>query len=682
MPPEEDEKLRNSIYQSFHSSATPDLDQSEVLPQQTPVQGGDNGIESIQVLARLIDKLMSNVKIVFKDTCIRLFHHSTVNFNDNYQTDSESLKGYYFDLEIPNISFRDETHGLDDENVSTNIGSDSVTLPPALSETVKSVTISGLSVWIREALNFEVLSNNQKVPGEEEYEDEFYSQIGKKHNGHSQKQAYEAMVLCCVSEENLIRVTLRPNALPSVQMDFANVSSSYYYTQEAMQKANNTQSWMIEGFIKSVTAMLTPCQLALITDLVNALTNNKLSLETRSPSSTESDDDFTNEGTRVNGLPDKNQYQYDYRRMSQLPHDDYRIDDLIFAQNTRKSPASTLQSEIEPGQRKRGSSSSGFPGPHNIKNNSRENYPYYKTDQSSKQYFDSKINNSPPNYSSHHYKSPLSSRPSQQTVATPTINFKFDISTIQLHLLYQDPLPSLVLDHKFFNKSKENLNIDHLKIEINDFMCQIQSWEHHDNSSGSRRRSSSSASGHQKNSESDEMLRVKMDLSVSDLTISEWLKYPSPTRHESTSGLSNSGCTLPTFNSYNQLLCFDRFLKNSYDLEETNFPGFSVNKFPEKNHHTNGISNSRKSSSRHNFGLSKSVKSVIKIKLEIGSVVNEGIFQYRLKSKVELLLLLLFFPSLTFFSIQDYSLIQPYPMDHILIFPWNLSHFICILILE
>ncbi|CAG8442525.1 10644_t:CDS:2 [Acaulospora colombiana] len=175
MPPEEDEVLRNSIYHSFtvpqsdNNEPESGLEQSEVFPQQAPLQG-DTGIESIQVLARLIDKLMSNIKILFKDTCIRLQHHSSVSFDDNIKNDAGNLKEYYFDLEIPIISFQDETQESDDESTPTNSASESVKLSPAQSETVKSVTMSGLSVWIREALSSMDMSNSyESSPKTEEY---------------------------------------------------------------------------------------------------------------------------------------------------------------------------------------------------------------------------------------------------------------------------------------------------------------------------------------------------------------------------------------------------------------------------------------------------------------------------------------------------------------------------------
>ncbi|CAG8740822.1 19037_t:CDS:2, partial [Racocetra fulgida] len=292
IPPDEDEELRNSISQSVHGSIVfqqdgndlgGGLDQSETFGQQTPVQG-DTGIEGIQILARLIDKLMSNVKIVFKDTCIRLAPNKNLN-------NVEGSNEYNLDLEIPIISFRDETPGLEDESTQSNTsGSASVTLPPALSETVKSVTISGLSVWIREALSELDPTNSQPNLEENVFESNRTKDYTNLLNDEQFPQkAYEAMILSCPEEENWIKVTIRPDVLPAIQIDLSNPSSSYHYTQEAIQQANSTQSFIIEGSIKSVISVLTPSHVAWITDLANLLSRSKSVSET---SSTESDDDF------------------------------------------------------------------------------------------------------------------------------------------------------------------------------------------------------------------------------------------------------------------------------------------------------------------------------------------------------------------------------------------------------
>ncbi|CAG8437791.1 15278_t:CDS:10 [Acaulospora morrowiae] len=595
MPPEEDEELRNSIYHSFTVSQSDNdiesgLEHSDTLPQQAPMQG-DSGIESIQVLARLIDKLMSNIKIVFKDTCIRLVHHSSVSFND--KNDAGNLKEYYFDLEIPNASFQDETRESDDESTPTSSGTENVKLTPALSETVKSVTISGLSVWIRETLNSTDPTN--LLPRTEEYmgisDSEDYTQKNGEHTKNLPRETYEAMILSCVDEENLIRVTLRPNVPSPIQMDLGNFSSSYYYNQEAIQQANITQNWTIEGLIKSVTAALTPNQLALIADLENALSKSKSSSETRLSSSTESDDDYVSESTRANSRISEG---LNYRRMSQPSQDDdyYRMDNLVFQNST-----STLHSTNAA----------------------------YSNKTSSRPYYKSTIPNSTPTANTPTTAAPLGSAPS----STSTINFKLDVSVVELFFLYDDPPPNLMSDRQFFfNKPKDGFNMDHLKIDVNKLMCQIQWWSP-DSSPGGQRRSSSSSSGsylpgYQKSTEADESLRVIMDLTVSDLAILEWLRDPS-TDTKSKIGQSRPGYTLPAFNSYTQLLGFDSHLINSYDPDESGPQNF----FPIiKNTEKSRASSSRrfgKFGLRRNYSANEAVKDVIRIKLEVGNVANEGL---------------------------------------------------------
>ncbi|CAG8442536.1 10645_t:CDS:10 [Acaulospora colombiana] len=382
-------------------------------------------------------------------------------------------------------------------------------------------------------------------------------------------------------------------------MDLNNFSSSYYYTQEAMQQANITQHWVIDGLIKSVTAALTPTQVALIADLANALSKIRSSSETRLSSSTESDDDYVGENSRVNNSQGfgsrtfdnfgyKNQSPVEgsnYRRMSQQLQDDnfYRMDNHVFQNSNTSTNAS---------------------------------YPYKS---SSRPYYRSSIPNQTPTATTPTAAASTGS-------STPIINFKLDVSMVELFFLYQDPPPNLVLDHQFFfNRTKENINVDHLKIDVHKLMCRIQKWEP-DSLVEIRRRSSSSSTGsysstHQKNSEADESLRVIMDLTVSDFAILEWLKDPS-TDTKSKMGFSKPGYTLPSFDSYTQLLGFDPGLVNSYDLDESDFP---VIKNTDKNQGSRASSFRRigKYGPRRSYNGNEMVKDVIRIKLEIGSVANE-----------------------------------------------------------
>ena len=53
---------------------------------------------------------------------LRLSHQSTIPINGDYNSNNnDQPKEYYFDLEIPVISFKDETLRLDDEPTLNNV---------------------------------------------------------------------------------------------------------------------------------------------------------------------------------------------------------------------------------------------------------------------------------------------------------------------------------------------------------------------------------------------------------------------------------------------------------------------------------------------------------------------------------------------------------------------------------
>ncbi|CAG8650341.1 11792_t:CDS:2, partial [Cetraspora pellucida] len=614
IPPDEDEELRNSISQSVHGSTIfqqdgndlgGGLEQSETLGQQTPVQG-DTGIEGIQILARLIDKLMSNVKIVFKDTCIRLSPNKNLN-------NVGCSKEYYLDLEIPIISFRDETPGLEDESTQSNTpGSASVTLPPALSETVKSVTISGLSVWIREALS-ELDQTNSQTNLEEAFES---SNRTKDYTNFPNdellpQKAYEAMILSCPEEENWIKVTIRPDAIPAVQIDLSNPSSSYHYTQEAIQQANSTQSFIIEGSIKSVISVLTPSHIAWITDLANVLSRSKSVSET---SSTESDDDFIHDNAQ-----NLNQnYYHDlegkgFHRMSQpIQEEDYRsIDDLVYQHSARYSDFSTSS---------RDNHSRHSRSPSNIS---------YSHKTPSRSFHPSSVSNSFPAMTSPQFNPTISS-------GVSNIKFQLEVPLIELFLLYHDSLPDFDIGRKFFEiRSTEYLNVDHLKINIRGLNCQIERWDPDSLSVGRRRNSSTSIGGHssgfQKSSETDDVSSFVMDIAISQFSISEWLKNPLTSDSKTKLGTLKPESTLPTFDKYTPLLYFDPYLLNSYNTEETDFPSFPVNKNTDKNI----LKKANRISSKFSFNGNDTSKEVIKIKLKSGGASIEGASDTGSLSEVE-----------------------------------------------
>jgi hypothetical protein len=617
------------------------LEQSETLPEQSSIPS-DNGIEGVQILARLIDKLMSNVKIILKDTCIRLSHQSTISLNGDYNSNkNDQLKEYYFELKIPVISFKDETPGLNEPTPPNDSGSASVTLPPEQTETVKSFTITGLNIWLREVTNQWINqqpSQQLNVPkafsyGGEDSGDEFFdthsnqgfgSDNGSENDEQKQTNPYEAMILSCSEHENIIRVTLSQNSIPVIQFDSQNAATSYYFTQEAIQQAKSTQSWNIEGLIQSVTAVLTPSQVSLIADLADALSKSKSALDTRPPSSTESDD--------LNQFEDAN-----YRSISSpIQNDDF--DDLIYQHEPNKINSTSMRNkgDLRSHQRESSISSQNQFKPYYV--DPKDNFYNLELDReyatsSSGNYPFVKSNNSPPN----HYKSSLS-HPPNITSSTSNImpsgsnssNMKIDfkISNVGLFILYIDPSPNFIPEKKFFDTClPENLNLNHIKISIDGLSCILQRWDSENLIDNGKRRGSISninyPSNYQKNLDNEEYSRILVEIAFSDFSILEWLE--DPLRNKSEFEDLKPEVTLPKFNTYNPLLFFDPELLNFYDPEESDFPTFSVKNMDKDHNKNNGTKKIGRTTTR--FGRNDNnniIKDAIKIKIEITNLSNEG----------------------------------------------------------
>jgi len=208
---------------------------------------------------------MSNVKIVLKDTRIRLSHQSTISPSGDGNLNKNDPKEYYFDLEIPDISFKDETPGLDDEPTPPNTsGSASVTLPPAQAETVKSFTITGLNVWLREVTNQWI---NKKPPqqspllnipkassfGGEDSGDEFFDShqgLGSDNSSESDEQKqikpYEAMILSCQNK----RISLELHCVKMLFLLFNLIHKMLLHHIISHKKLCNKQIVLNHGILK------------------------------------------------------------------------------------------------------------------------------------------------------------------------------------------------------------------------------------------------------------------------------------------------------------------------------------------------------------------------------------------------------------------------------------------------
>ncbi|KAI8916922.1 hypothetical protein DFJ77DRAFT_324944 [Powellomyces hirtus] len=79
----------------------------------SPVGSSPSGLEGIQVLTRLIDKILARVKVTAKNTTIRIVHRSYHSIADGIESDFR--QEYHLDLTFPFLMYEDETSTMQNE---------------------------------------------------------------------------------------------------------------------------------------------------------------------------------------------------------------------------------------------------------------------------------------------------------------------------------------------------------------------------------------------------------------------------------------------------------------------------------------------------------------------------------------------------------------------------------------
>lgn len=277
---EQADALHKSIQDSFHGSAT---------------TNDDMDMEGLQVLTKVIDKMMSRVKIDIIDTLIRIIHQSAVPLTN--APDNE----YHLDICIPRISYFDETPEFNTSNTTGSTHNDlmesSILMPPVANETIKIITLASPEIWLRSAASASDTTSptgntasslysiptqsettiNQDQDGSDENDDDFLNQteffeanqgnsslfqsryrsfnrkmsgsITPKANTNSYKP-YEALLFTTMDKKNWIRIKLRPS-IDSVS--FLSIKQ-------------------IDFWVTHMRAIISPQQIAFFMDLLDAMT--------------------------------------------------------------------------------------------------------------------------------------------------------------------------------------------------------------------------------------------------------------------------------------------------------------------------------------------------------------------------------------------------------------------------
>ncbi|KAI8990792.1 hypothetical protein BDF20DRAFT_2784 [Mycotypha africana] len=246
---EQARELHKSIQESLHLGT----DDSDIENEDEPT---DMDTEGLQVLTRVIDKMMSRIKIDVIDTLIRISHKSTVQLVKPRNRNNNSLdkQEYFIDICIPRISYFDETPEFNDiqqQQYTSQLMESSI----LTSEIVKIVTIASPKIWIRSKLpsNSSYInpmagkSSSSSVfttDNDDEYQgtsslfqtlNQDRTNINSSHSSGSVTpkasdeepvtKQYEALLFTTIDEKNWIRMKLRPSidavSLMSIkQLDF------------------------------------------------------------------------------------------------------------------------------------------------------------------------------------------------------------------------------------------------------------------------------------------------------------------------------------------------------------------------------------------------------------------------------------------------------------------------------
>ncbi|KAI7849311.1 hypothetical protein BDC45DRAFT_574027 [Circinella umbellata] len=505
----EDQELMNSIQQSIHESVfTPNDEDGEE----------DVGTEGLQVLTRIIDKMLAKVKVDVINTTIRILHNPPSSMCQKHNSYNNE---YFLDLHIPQISYFDETPEFNTRQQTAtanqaSMAESSVFLPPDANETIKIITISSPTVWLRSngtspLYNFHSKSETPLEPNDDDGSDldqtEFYeandggssffngnrsvhssymsgsttpraypyqgihgSTSINHTSANSSSKPYQALLFTMMDKENWIRIKLRPSYPPSLQ-----------------QASDAPPIKQVDFLCTHICTFITPWQTAFLLDL------------------------FTKMNDVVREQPEEH---------PRPPPPEKPFDPLADMQQNQKL---YLESDILP----------SF---------SRSSLP----------------------------SSTFSSPPAATAPAAPELKVKFQINTIDCYFLYADvnePTQSHECDFK---------DISHLKLSISQVVMRHRQFARENSSKRdvSLRHNTPPREGTSPISTANNLPLSILDVRISNVLLSEWIKRPPYAQFYEE---LPKRVRQIQYDRYNSIFEFDDSISNDY-LHETEFPSISRHK--------------------------------------------------------------------------------------------------------
>lgn len=568
VPPDEDEEFRQSIHLSTPDS--PPFDSSS-YEQNVNVEG-------LQVLTKVIDKMLARIKIKVIDSVLRIHHCSHLSLSTDVPNQSGNIferetHDYYLDIQLPSISYFDETPGLSDRDNSEptppdiNMQSSSILLPPAINESIKIIVISSPTIWIRSGLERSINSlQGERYPemdtsvaesailsnqSDSELNDSsmFHSAIGDSQlSGSITPQArpaspdtdieaiYESLIFSTLDKDNWFR------------LKFSSGEPADWSTNVQLSDMSNMKQ--VDVIMSSLCIVLSPKQMVWVNELLECLSgsvdapNNEMSVKYGTAQNSPQDNDADVLQELLTNKNDGDKQQEDMfdsptfmpQSPSYMTANNHAFN--VGSPSRLENPLGIQQLTLE-SNRNQWSSSMKFQNPsgHHGGREAGRNLGF--------------------------------STLQHQKPAAPSIKVKFSMASADLYVLMDETRP--VVPPAFFSMPNPALlGVNHIRFSLQQIVLRYKDWSSLSNIMPNHEREGRKNTTGAIFSDESVILRPKtaLDVRISHMTLQEWLKRPEQEPN------------LPEFSKYQYevyapILQFSELLPKTYRSQD-DFPTVSL----------------------------------------------------------------------------------------------------------
>ncbi|KAJ2959641.1 hypothetical protein NQZ79_g4914 [Umbelopsis isabellina] len=567
VPPDEDEEFRQSIHLS-----TPDS------PPFDPSNQQNVNVEGLQVLTKVIDKMLARIKIKIIDSVLRIHHVSTLSLSSDVPNPDGNMferetHDYYLDIQMPSISYFDETPGLSDRDKNEptppdiNMQSSSILLPPAINESIKILVISSPTIWIRSGLEQSV---NSLQGGRYPEMDTSVAESAILSNQSDTELNDSSMFHSAIGDSQLSG-SITPQARPaSPNMDIDTIYESLIFS--TMDKDNwfrfkfssgEAADWpttvqfsdmssmkQVDVIMSSLCIALSPKQMVWLNELLECLSGS---------AATPSNDMSAEYGTAQNSPQDQNADVLKELMMNKNDADKQQ-------EHMVNSPAFIPQS---PSYMTANNHAFNFGSPSRYEN--PLGIQQLSLEANREQWSSSmKFENPPGHHSGREGGRNLGfSTLQHQKQAIPPLKVKFSMTAADLYILMDEARP--VVPPAFFSMpSPALLGVNHIRFSLQQIVLRYKDWSSLSNATSYHERKGRKNTTGPNSSDESAILcpRTALDVRISQMTLQEWLKRP---EHEP---------SLPEFSKYHYevyapILQFSEVLPKTYRSQD-DFPTISL----------------------------------------------------------------------------------------------------------